>query len=61
MTQNLAMRFGIWNVLTLLQAGNINIIAEEAERYNMDVIALQEIRWKGKVSIKNRNSFYIIP
>jgi len=40
---NMVMRFGTWNVRTLLQAGNMNMIAEEAERYKMDVVALQEI------------------
>jgi len=28
------------------------MIAEEVERYKMDVVALQEIRWKGKGSIR---------
>jgi exonuclease III len=46
------MRFGNWNVRTLLQAGNMNAIAEEAERYKMDVLALQEMRWKDKGLIK---------
>ena len=46
------MRFGTWNVHTLLQAGNMNIIAEEAERYKMDPVPLQEIQWRGKGSIR---------
>ena len=46
------MRFGTWNVRTLLQAGNMNAIAEELERYKMEVAALQEIRWKGKGIIR---------
>jgi len=46
------MRFGTWNVHTLLQAGNMNATAEEAERYKMDAVALQEIRWKGKGTIR---------
>ena len=50
----MVMQFGTWNVCTLLQAGNKNIIAEAAERYEykMDVATLQEIRWKGKGSIR---------
>ena len=48
----MVMRFGAWNVRTLLQAGNMNMIAEKAERYKMDVVALQEIRRKGKGSIR---------
>jgi len=34
------MQFGTWNVRTLLQAGNMNAIAEEAEMYKMDAVAL---------------------
>jgi glycerol-3-phosphate cytidylyltransferase-like family protein len=30
-------------VHVLLQAGNMNVTAEEVERYKMDVVALQEI------------------
>jgi len=48
----MVMRFGTWNVHTLLQAGNMTIIVEEAERYKMDVAALQEIQWKGESSIR---------
>jgi exonuclease III len=49
---NTVMRFGTWNVRTLMQAGNMNVTAEEVEGYKMDVVALQEIRWKGKGSIR---------
>ena len=48
----MVMRFGTWNVRTVLQAGNMNMIAEEVERYKMNVVALQEIRWKVKGSIR---------
>jgi len=58
---NMVMRFGTWNVHTLLQAGNMNIIAEEAERYKMDVVALQEILWKGRAQLGNRNALCTIP
>ena len=37
------MLFGTWHVRTVLQAGNMNMIAEEVERYKMDVAALQEV------------------
>ena len=46
------MRFATWNIRTLLQVGNMNAIADEAERYKMEVVALQEIRWKGKGIIR---------
>jgi len=41
---DMVLRFGTWNVCTVLQAGNMNMIAEEVERYKMDVVTLQEIR-----------------
>jgi exonuclease III len=49
---NMVMQFAIWNVRTLLQAGNMNVIVQEAESYKMDVVALQEIRVKGRDSIR---------
>ena len=49
---NKVTRFGTWNVRTLLQAGNMNAIAEEVEKYKMDAVALQEIRCKGKGVIR---------
>jgi len=49
---NTVMRFGTWNVHTLLQAGNMNAIAEEAEKYKIDAVTLQEIRWKSKGTIR---------
>ena len=49
---NMVMRFGNWDVRIPRQAGNMNVIAEEVERYKMDVAALQEVRWKAKGSIR---------
>ena len=46
------MRFGTWNVRTNLQAGNMNAIAEEAEKYKLDAVALQEIHWKCKGTLR---------
>jgi hypothetical protein len=56
---DMTVRFGTWNVCTLLKAGNMNIVAEEAERYQMVLVAFQAIRWKGKGSIgKSKFSLY---
>ena len=40
----MVMRFGTWKVRTVLQGGNMDMIAEEAGRYEMDVVTLQEMR-----------------
>ena len=50
----MVLRFGTWNIRTLLQAGTMNSIVDEIIRYRMDMVALQEIRWKGKGDIKKK-------
>lgn len=59
----LGLRFGTWNVCTMLQAGKMNIIAEELARYRFEIAALQEVRWKGQGQIdkKNYSFFYSGP
>jgi exonuclease III len=49
------MTFGTWNVLTVRQPGKIQDLVAEAEKFAMDVIALQEIRWDDKGSRKFQN------
>jgi len=38
---------GTWNVMTLLKTGKMNEIADEMSKMQLQVIALQELRWKG--------------
>jgi exonuclease III len=49
---DLRMKVGSWNVRTMLQAGKMAEIADELLKYNLDITALQEVRWKGYGSIK---------
>ena len=53
--QNKDMLFGTWNLRFLLQAGDMIIIGEEAESYKMDVVALQQVWWRGLGLIRNSN------
>jgi len=46
------MKVGSWNVRTMLQAGKMAEIADELMKYNLDITALQEIRWKGYERIR---------
>ena len=49
------VKFGTWNVRTMLQAGVMNCLADEIKRYEIDVVDLQEVRWKGKGEIRKPN------
>ena len=53
-------RVGTWNVHTMLQIGKMNEIAEETLKYNVNITAVQQVRWKdsGKINKKNFTFFY---
>jgi len=54
------LAIGTWNVRTLLQVGKMNEMAVELSRYKLDIIALQEIRWKdaGAIIKKDFTLYY---
>uniref|UniRef100_A0A8D8TNG9 Craniofacial development protein 2 n=1 Tax=Cacopsylla melanoneura TaxID=428564 RepID=A0A8D8TNG9_9HEMI len=58
--RNKSLRFGTWNVRTMAIPGTCDIISEELNRYNLDLVALQETRWpyEGKESTKHHQVYY---
>jgi exonuclease III len=40
----MGMRFGTWNVRSLCTAGSLKVTASEMAKYNLDVVAVQEVR-----------------
>lgn len=49
------LKFATWNVRTLLRPGALEELKEEAIKYNIDLIALQEVRWPTSGFIEQRS------
>jgi hypothetical protein len=42
------MRFGTWNVRSLYGVGAIKSVVGELEKYKLDLVGVQEVRWEGE-------------
>jgi exonuclease III len=42
------MRFGTWNVRSLCRVGAIKSVVRELEKYKLDLVGVQEVRWEGE-------------
>jgi exonuclease III len=42
------MRFGTWNVRSLYRVGAIKSVVGELEKYKLDLVEVQEVRWEGE-------------
>ena len=43
---------GTWNVRSLYRAGALMAAARELARYKLDLVAVQEVRWKKEGTLK---------
>jgi hypothetical protein len=39
---------GIWNVRSLYRVGAIKSVVGELEKYKLDLVEIQEVRWEGE-------------
>jgi exonuclease III len=39
------MTFGTWNVRSLYRAGSLETVASELAKHNLNLVAVQEVRW----------------
>jgi exonuclease III len=42
------MKFGIWNVRSLYRVGAIKLVVGELEKFKLDLVGVQEVRWEGE-------------
>jgi exonuclease III len=42
------MRFVTWNVRSLCRVGAIKSVVGELEKYKLDLVGVQEVRWEGE-------------
>jgi hypothetical protein len=49
------MGFGTWNVRSLCRLGAIKSVVGELEKYNFDLVGVEEVRWEGEVYQKANN------
>jgi len=42
------LRLGTWNILSMLQLGKVQLLAEEMMRLGVDIHGLSEVRWDGQ-------------
>jgi hypothetical protein len=52
--------FGIWNVRSLCRVGAIRSVVWELEKYKLDLVGVQEVRWEGEgyQTVENYTFFY---
>jgi hypothetical protein len=55
---DLDIRFGTWNVRCLCTAGAIKSVVGVLEKYKLDLVGVQDIRW-GMGGISNSRQLYI--
>ena len=49
------VRFGTWNVKSLYRAGVLGLVTSEIDKYRMDLVGVQEVRWKGIGTLESGN------
>jgi exonuclease III len=54
------VRFGTWNIRSLCSIDAIKSVVGELEKYKLDLVGVQEIRWEGEgyQTVDNYTFFY---
>ena len=49
------MRFGTWNVRSLYRARPLGLVTSEKDKYRMDLVGVQKVRWEGSGTLESGN------
>jgi hypothetical protein len=54
------MRLGTWNIRSLCRVGAIKSVVGELEKYKLDLVEVQQVRWEGEgyQTVDNYTFFY---
>jgi len=52
------LHIGTWNVVTLLKPGKVQELVEEIAKSQIEILALQEVRWPGKGQINKKGYLF---
>jgi exonuclease III len=53
------MKFGTWNVRSLLRSGSLKTVSGELAKYELDLVGVQEVRWdKGGTELAGDYTFF---
>jgi hypothetical protein len=52
------MRFGTWGVRCLCRVGAMKSVMGELQKYKLDLVGVQEVRWGGDISNSNYTFLY---
>ena len=54
------MRFGTWNVRSLYRVGALGLVTSELDRFRIDLVGVQEVRWEGSGTLESGNLLYFM-
>jgi hypothetical protein len=46
-SDNMDMRFGLWDVRSLYRAGSLMTVSRKLSKYTLELVGVQEVRWEG--------------
>ena len=53
--KNKVLQLGTWNVLSLYRGGYLKKLIDTTKNYNIDILAIQEIRWTGNGILEKKD------